>query len=334
MVRFWKIKIQSASIKKMPYQTIKMKLVSIVTPFFNESETIEKYYLTVSNVLNKVEGFNFELIFIDDGSTDNTLAELISISNIDKRVKVIEFSRNFGKESALTAGIEYSQGNAVIPIDADLQDPPELIPEMIELWQAGYDVVLAKRTDRSTDSLAKKYSANIFYFLIQKLSKTNIPNNVGDFRLLNRKAVDAVALLNESNRFMKGLFSWIGFKTATISYKRNSRSKGLTKFSPFGLIGLALEGITSFSAAPLRISTYVGILGAAMSSFYAIFIIIRTLLWGVVTPGYSSIIVAILFSSSIQLISIGVLGEYIGKIYIESKKRPKYLIREIYGNQE
>ncbi|MDH6154052.1 glycosyltransferase involved in cell wall biosynthesis [Polynucleobacter sphagniphilus] len=310
-----------------------MKLVSIVTPFFNESDSIELYYQTLEDVLNKIQGFNFELIFIDDGSVDNTLAKLISISKIDKRVIVIELSRNFGKESALTAGIESSRGDAVIPFDADLQDPPEVIPKMIRLWELGHDIVLARRIDRSTDSLAKKYSAKLFYSLIQKLSRTDIPENVGDFRLLNRKAVDALALLNESNRFMKGIFSWVGFKTATLDYKRNARNRGISKFSAWKLISLALEGITSFSAAPLRFSTYTGILGATISIFYALYIIVRTLIFGIVTPGYSSLIVAILFSSSIQLIGMGVLGEYIGKIYIESKRRPKYIVREIYRNE-
>jgi glycosyltransferase involved in cell wall biosynthesis len=268
---------------------------------------------------------------VDDGSCDDTLAKLIEIDEQDAHFRVIEFSRNFGKESALTAGIDNAKGDAVIPIDADLQDPPELIPLMIQEWQSGAEVVLARRTDRSSDSFLKRKTAETFYRLHNRISRIKIPENVGDFRLMDRVVVDAIKQLPEHQRFMKGLFAWVGFKTVVVDYRRNSRAMGTTKFTGWKLWNFALEGITSFSTAPLKVWSYIGGIGAIITFVYAIFIILRTLIYGVDLPGYASLLVAVVFFGSLQLIGIGVLGEYMGRVYLESKRRPTYIIRRHYG---
>jgi glycosyltransferase involved in cell wall biosynthesis len=311
--------------------TEQRKLVSIVAPFYNESEGIEYFYQAISSVVNQVPDVAFEVVCIDDGSRDDTLAKLIALVDRDPRYRVVELSRNFGKEAALTAGINTAMGDAVIPIDADLQDPPELIPILIKKWMEGIEVVLAHRIDRNADSFFKRKTAEIFYHFHNRLSATKIPENVGDFRLMDRIAVDALKQLPERQRFMKGLFAWVGFRTATVDYTRNARIVGNTKFSGWNLWNFALEGITSFSIVPLRIWTYVGAVGAILTFFYAAFIILRTLINGIDVPGYASLLVAILFFGSIQLISIGILGEYLGRIYMETKQRPTYLIRKHYG---
>lgn len=311
-----------------------LPLVSLVCPFFNEESAIDLFYKTLTAVLNPLASYRFEVICIDDGSTDCTLELLIGIAQNDPRFRVVEFSRNFGKEAALSAGIDLAKGEAVIPIDADLQDPPELIPQMLNAWQGGADVVLAKRTNRDSDSYLKKQTAQLFYRFFNYLSPVRIPENVGDFRLMNRQSMDAVKALPEHQRFMKGLFSWIGFKTVTITYSRPARQMGTTKFSGIRLWNFALDGITSFSTVPLKIWTYIGLLGALLSLGYAVFIIVRTLVYGIDVPGYSSLLVAILFLGSLQLISIGVLGEYLGRVYLETKQRPLYLIRRIYDPSE
>ena len=272
---------------------------------------------------------------MDDGSTDSTLSELIELTKKDTRFHILEFSRNFGKEAALSAGIDFANGDAVIPIDADLQDPPELIIKMVQLWKDGAEVVLAKRVDRSTDSFMKRKTASLFYKLHNKLSTSmRIPENVGDFRLMDRVVVDALKQLPERQRFMKGLFAWVGFKSVTVEYSRSSRSAGETKFSGWRLWNFALEGITSFSLVPLKIWTYFGLFGAFLAFLYASFIIVRTLIFGIVLPGYASLLVVVLFFGSLQLISIGILGEYIGRIYFETKNRPLYIVRKRYGNFE
>jgi len=276
----------------------------------------------------------FEFIFVDDGSRDKTLDKLIFLSQIDSRIIVIELSRNFGKEAALSAGLDYASGDAVIPIDSDLQDPPELIPALIETWLQGYDVVLAKRTDRSSDSLLKRSTAKMFYWVHNLLSGIKIPENVGDFRIMDRIVIDALKEFPERQRFMKGLFAWSGFRTTSIEFTREKRAEGFTKYSIWKLWNLALEGITSFSTAPLKVWTYLGISGSLFAFLYGAFILMRTLLYGRDVPGYTSLIVVILFLGSLQLISIGTLGEYIGRIYIESKQRPKYIIRNTYGEND
>lgn len=314
--------------------TAMRKIVSIVVPFYNEGEGIGTFYNVIATLINKNSNHDFEVVCVDDGSRDNTLQQLIAIAEKDSRFHVVELSRNFGKEAALTAGIDMARGDAVIPFDADLQDPPELIPEMIKEWEKGAEVVLARRVDRSSDTFLKRKTAEIFYQLHNRLSSIKIPQNVGDFRLLDRIAVDALKQFTEQHRFMKGLFAWVGFRTVTLDYVRNQRLAGCTKFSGWKLWNFALEGITSFSAAPLKFWLYIGSAGAFVSSCYAIYIISRTLLMGVDIPGYASLLVAILFFGSLQLISVGMLGEYVGRIYTETKRRPIYLIRKCYGEAE
>lgn len=307
------------------------KTISVIAPIYNESNGIVYFYEALCAIFSQAPELDFEVVCIDDGSTDDSLQKLISIAENDSRFQVIELSRNFGKEAALTAGIDAATGDAVIPIDADLQDPPELILEMIKEWFKGAEVVLARRADRSSDSFLKRKSAEIFYSFHNRLSTIQIPENVGDFRLMDRVVIDALKKIPEQQRFMKGLFAWVGFKTVTLNYVRNFRSAGVTKFSGWKLWNFALEGITSFSAVPLRFWTYVGLAGALSTFIYAIFIISKTLILGVDVPGYASLLVAVLFFGSLQLISVGILGEYIGRIYMETKHRPLYLIRKHYG---
>lgn len=306
-------------------------LISIVAPFYNEAEGINYFRDAILAVVDGIADAAFEIVCVDDGSKDSTLQQLIALSKSDPRFRVLELTRNFGKEAALTAGIDFARGDAVIPIDSDLQDPPELIPVLIDEWRKGAEVVLARRSDRGTDSFLKRKSAEMFYSFHNRLSSVKIPQNVGDFRLMDRVAVDALKSLPERQRFMKGLFAWIGYKTVVVDYVRKPRAAGETKFSGWKLWNFALEGITSFSTAPLRIWTYIGGLGALLTVTYAIAIILRTLIHGVDVPGYASLLVAVLFFGSLQLISVGLLGEYIGRIYLETKQRPTYLIRREYG---
>jgi polyisoprenyl-phosphate glycosyltransferase len=308
----------------------KQRLISIVVPFYNESENVEHFFQAMSFCFEQSPSVDFEVICVDDGSGDDTLAKLVDLVDRDHRFKVVELSRNFGKEAALTAGIDVAAGDAVIPIDADLQDPPELIETMIEKWLAGADVVLARRIDRSSDSFLKRKTAELFYHFHNRISPVKIPENVGDFRLMDRTAVEALKHLPERQRFMKGLFAWVGFKTVAIDYARRLRSAGSTKFSGWKLWNFALEGITSFSTAPLKIWTYIGAGGALLTFLYAGFIILKTIVLGVDIPGYASLMVAVLFCGSLQLIGIGTLGEYIGRVYMEAKQRPSYLVRRLH----
>lgn len=307
------------------------KKISLIAPFYNEGEGVDHFYRAIGSVLAQMPEHDFEVVCIDDGSRDDTLPRLVRLTELDPRFLAIELSRNFGKEAALTAGIDAATGDAVIPLDADLQDPPELIPQMIAAWLDGAEVVLARRVDRSSDSYLKRKTAESFYRFHNRLSSIKIPENVGDFRLMDRIAVDALKQLPEQQRFMKGLFAWVGFKTVTIDYVRPPRVAGTTKFSGWKLWNFALEGITSFSAAPLKLWSYIGAAGALLTFGYALYIISRTLIHGVDVPGYASLLVAVLFFGSLQLISVGVLGEYIGRIYVETKHRPLYLIRKRHG---
>jgi polyisoprenyl-phosphate glycosyltransferase len=308
--------------------------ISIIVPFYNEGEGVAHFYNAICEVINQITDFDFELICIDDGSQDDTLSRLISIVEQDFRFHIIELSRNFGKEAALTAGIDVAAGDAIIPIDSDLQDPPELIPELIAEWLRGAEVVLAKRIDRSSDSFVKRKTAEIFYQLHNRISTIKIPENCGDYRLMDRIVVDAIKRLPEQHRFMKGLFGWVGFKTVSINYVRGPRRAGTTKFSGWKLWNFALEGITAFSTFPLKLWSYLGLLGTVITFVYAIFIIVRTLIHGIDIPGYASLLVVVLFLGSLQLVSIGMLGEYIGRIYMETKNRPLYVIRKYYGDKK
>ncbi len=303
--------------------------ISIVCPFFNEENMVDLFMKEITAVLNELDK-PFEVVCVNDGSTDNTLAKLLQAKEDYPNMKIINFSRNFGKEAALTAGLDYAKGEMIIPIDADLQDPPELIKDFISYWEKGYDVVVAKRVDRSTDSIAKKITAQLFYKFHNKIAQTKIPDNVGDYRLITRKVLNAMQELRENQRFMKGIFAWVGFKTATVEYKRANRKAGKTSFNGWKLWNFALDGITSFSNIPLRIWLYIGIFISFLTFLYGSFIILRTLILGVDVPGYASLLTVILFLGGIQLIGIGALGEYIGRIYMESKRRPLYIVEDEY----
>lgn len=310
--------------------------ISIVCPFYNEGPGVSAFYEAMTREIAPLEQrYAFEFVCVDDGSRDDTLPRLMALAEQDSRLRVVELSRNFGKEAALTAGLNEAVGDAVIPIDADLQDPPSLIGRLIGAWEeSGADVVLAKRSDRNSDTLAKRFSAAAFYDMHNWVSQIKIPANVGDCRLMTRMVVDALKQLPEKQRFMKGLFAWVGFRTVTIEYTREKRFAGTSKFSGWKLWNFALEGITSFSSLPLRIWTYVGLAGALVTLAYGLFIVLRTLIQGVDVPGYASILVSILFFGSLQLMGLGMLGEYVGRIYMESKRRPTYLVRQIYQKPE
>ncbi|AEG32180.1 glycosyltransferase family 2 protein [Thiomicrospira cyclica] len=304
--------------------------LSIVVPCFNEEAVIPVFLTTLIPILQSLE-LTYELVFINDGSRDKTLDVLLEQKQTYPEIRIINFSRNFGKEAALSAGIDFAQGKALIPIDVDLQDPPELIREMVRIWQEkNVDVVLAKRVDRSKDSFFKRWSANVFYRLNNLISDNRIPENVGDFRLVSRRCVEAIKMMGETQRFMKGVFAWVGFKTQVIEYQRDERQAGKTSFNAWKLWNLALEGITSFSTAPLRVWLYLGLVAWLLSITYGFWIILRTLIFGVDIPGYASMFTAILFLGSTQLIVLGVLGEYIGRIYLESKGRPLYIVEKEY----
>lgn len=308
-----------------------MPLISIVCPFYNEGPGVSAFYDAMTAEFAQLPRYEFEVVCVDDGSKDDTLVRLITLADNDARFRVVELSRNFGKEAALTAGLDATHGDAVIPIDADLQDPPALIGRLIAAWEeSGADVVLAKRSDRASDSVAKRFSAAAFYDMHNWVSQIKIPANVGDCRLMTRMVVDALKQLPEKQRFMKGLFAWVGFKTVTIEYTREKRFAGSSKFSGWKLWNFALEGITSFSSLPLRIWTYVGMVGALVTLGYGLFIVLRTIIQGVDVPGYASLLVSILFFGSLQLMGLGMLGEYVGRIYMESKRRPTYLVRKVY----
>ncbi|HWW05536.1 glycosyltransferase family 2 protein [Collimonas sp.] len=309
-------------------------LLSLVVPFYNESSAVAHFFQRITPVLAALDTLSYEIVCINDGSADDTLAQLIAIAERDNRVRVIDLSRNFGKEAALTAGLNEALGDAVIPIDADLQDPPELIPRLIEQWRNGYEVVLARRVNRDSDSFLKRKTAQLFYRLYNAVSDIKLPDNVGDFRLIDRQVLEALKQLPENRRFMKGLFAWVGFKTATVEYVREARSAGESKFSGWRLWNFALEGITSFSTVPLRWWTYCGSAISLFAFIYGLVTIIKTLIRGIDMPGYASILTVVLFLGGIQLIGIGVLGEYLGRTYLESKGRPVYLIRRRYQKTE
>lgn len=306
------------------------QLLSLVVPFYNEGDAIPAFFARVVPILESVPAASFEIVCVNDGSSDDTLARLLEVSRYDGRVRVIELTRNFGKEAALTAGIDEAIGDAVIPIDADLQDPPELIPTLVGKWREGAEVVLAQRASRASDTLLKRVTATAYYRVHNFLSDLKIPENVGDFRLMDRAVVNALKQLPERHRFMKGLFAWVGFSTAIVQYERAPRSAGESKFSAWRLWNLALEGITSFSTLPLRSWTYLGSFIAGLAFCYGTYIVARTLILGVDVPGYASVLSLLLFFGGVQLIGLGVVGEYIGRIYDESKGRPIYLVKRRY----
>ena len=301
-------------------------LLSVIVPVFNESAVLADFHRQMSAVMLET-GSDYELIYIDDGSSDNTVDRIAEIRKTDSHVALIELSRNFGKEIALSAGLDHARGDAVIIIDADLQDPPGLVHTFLEEWRNGYDVVYGRRTDRRGDSRAKIFTAKWFYRILNYLSDVEIPEDVGDFRLLSRRAVDALTSLPERHRYMKGLYAWIGYPQKSIPYVREPREAGDSKWSYWRLWNFALEGITSFSDVPLKVATYVGVLTSGVAFIYGLFLLVRTLVWGNPVPGYPSLIIVMLFLGGVQLICLGIIGEYLARTFQESKGRALYFVK-------
>jgi glycosyltransferase involved in cell wall biosynthesis len=311
-------------------------ILSLIAPVKDEEEAIAPFIARVGPILDGLfpdpdAGPAWEILFIDDGSEDATLAAIMKAHQADPRIRALSLSRNFGKEAALTAGLDHAAGQAVIPIDVDLQDPPEVIGQMLAKWRDGYEVVYGVRTNREADSLPKRLTADLYYRAHNYLSSDKIPEHAGDFRLLDRSVVEIIKAMPERNRFMKGLFAWSGFRQAAVEYTRAEREVGKTKFRYWKLWTLALDGITSASTMPLRIWSYIGVVIALFTLLFAVWVVIKTMLFGSDVAGYPSLMVAILFFGSVQLISLGVLGEYVGRILIETKRRPLYVIRRKVG---
>ena len=304
--------------------------ISLIVPVFNEEGSIAAFLQRTTPVLDNI-GLAWEILFVNDGSSDGTLDLIHAAHARDARVRAIDFSRNFGKEIALCAGLDHALGRAVVPIDVDLQDPPELITEMVARWRQGFDVVLAQRTDRSSDAWTKRMTAAIFYKILGRLSDVPIPPNVGDFRLLDARVVESLRGYRERARFMKGIMASVGYRTCTIPYARDNRAIGKSRFRPFQLIRLAIEGIVSFSDAPLKVWTYIGGLASLGAGLYALFIMLRTVVFGIDVPGYASLIIFTLLFNGLTLMGLGIQGEYIARIFSEVKARPLYLVRGMIG---
>jgi polyisoprenyl-phosphate glycosyltransferase len=300
--------------------------LSVVVPVYNEREVLPELHRRLAAVLDAL-GRDTEVVYVNDGSTDDSLAVLAALHDADPRVAIVDLSRNFGKEIAMSAGLDHAGGDAVVVIDADLQDPPEHIPDMVREWEAGYDVVLMRRRSRAQESWLKKATARGFYRAIGKLGTIEIPENVGDFRLLSRRAVAALRRFPERSRFMKGLFAWIGFPTRELEYDRDGRFAGTTKWNYWRLWNFALEGITSFSAVPLKVASYIGLATALAAFVYGAYVIVKTLLIGDRVPGYPTLVTLILFLGGLQLMALGVIGEYLARMFVEVKQRPLYLVQ-------
>lgn len=305
------------------------KLITIIIPAYNEEKVLPQLFARLDKLATNNTDYDFEFLFINDGSNDKTMGMVHTKSEADRRISYINLSRNFGKERAMLAGFDYAKGDALVIIDADLQDPPELIPKMIKYWENGYDDVYAKRASREGETWFKKYTSSKFYSILEKMSQVEIQRDTGDFRLLDRRAVEALKTLRESNRYTKGMFSWVGFKKKEIIYNRDPRAAGETKWNYAKLTDLAIEGITSFTTAPLRISTYLGFFVSILAFGWSAYLIIRKIFFSVDVGGYTSIMAGILLLGGIQLISIGIIGEYIGRIFIETKNRPVYLAQDV-----
>ena len=304
--------------------------LSLVVPIHNERAGLDDFFARVLPVLDKV-GRSFEIICVDDGSTDGSLERLLAIREQIPNLKVLSLSRNFGKDVALSAGFEHLNGAAAVPIDADLQDPPELIAQMVEKWREGFDVVYATRARRRGESFLRRFSARYFYRIFDRITDTPIPPDTGDFRLLDRRVVEILVRLPERTRFMKGLFAWVGFRQTALIFDRPERRSGRTKWTYWRLWNFALDAITSFSSVPLKVWSYVGVVVSIFAFLYALFLAILTIVHGVVVPGYASIMVAVLFLGGVQLITLGIIGEYLARMYNEVKGRPLYIVRERWG---
>lgn len=310
-----------------------MKLISILIPAYNEEQVIDKLFTRLANLANETKDYSFEFLFVNDGSKDQTLNIIKDYAEKDDRVSYINLSRNFGKEIGMIAGLDHVQGDATVIIDADLQDPPELIPKMIALWEEGYDDVYAKRKSREGESWFKKFTSKMYYKTLQRVTNVPIQEDTGDFRLLDRRVVEAICQFRDTQRNAKAIFSWVGFHKKEILYDRDERLAGETKWSYPKLVNLALDGITSFTTAPLRISTYIGAIISFLTFIYLIYLVIRTLFFGTDLAGYPSMMAVILFLGGVQLLSLGIIGEYIGRIFNETKQRPLYLIEEYHNGK-
>ena len=302
--------------------------VSIIVSMYNEEESLDLFFEKINEVVEENSKYSFEIVCIDDGSIDRTYEKLCKIAKKNKKVKVLKFSRNFGKEYGMMAGLKYCNGKCAIPIDVDLQDPPHLISEFIEKWKEGYDMVYGIRIDRKSDTLLKRLTAKMFYKIYNLLTKSPIPYNAGDYRLVDRKVINAILSLNEKNIFMKGIFGWTGFKSVGIKYIREKRSAGVSKWNYWKLWNFALDGITASTTFPLRVWTYFGGLLSLSGMFYAFYIILRTIIKGIDVPGYASLLVFILLLGGIQMVILGIIGEYIGRIFMEVKNRPIYIVED------
>ena len=307
--------------------------ISILVPCYNEQDSLPLFYDELNRIMTdaRLSGYEWEMLFVNDGSKDNTLAVLKLLREKDERVSYIDLSRNFGKEKAMLAGFDYVTGDFMIIMDADLQDPPSLIPEMVEWWEQGFDDVYAKRKTRGEESFIRKSFSLLFYRILQKMTKIEVLQNVGDFRLLDRSCINALKSLRESERYTKGMFCWIGFRKKELLFDRGDRVAGKSAWNFWSLLSLAIEGITSFTTSPLRISSIIGFIVSIAAFLYMIFIVVKTILYGDSVQGFPTLICVILFLGGIQLISIGILGEYIARIFNESKRRPTYIIREHNG---
>lgn len=308
-----------------------MKTITVLIPAYNEAPVLPKLFDRLETLGKSVKKYKLEFLFVNDGSRDDTLAIIKQYADKDDRVSYINLSRNFGKEIAMIAGIDHVKSDALVIIDADLQDPPELIPDMIKLWEEGYDDIFARRSSRLGESWFKKFTSRSFYKVLQRSTTIPIQRDTGDFRLLDRRCIDALKRIRESERYTKGFFSWIGFKKKEIKYVRDPRAAGETKWNYFKLFNLAIDGIVSFTTAPLRISTFLGIAISFFAFVYILIVIARTFWYGIDLAGYPSMMAVILFLGGVQLLSLGIIGEYIGRIFNETKQRPLYLVEEYHA---
>jgi len=304
-----------------------MARLCIVVPAYNESESLQAFHSRLAAVLETLD-LDSEVLYVDDGSSDDTYAVMRTLGESDPRVATLKLSRNFGKELALTAGLDAADADAVVIIDADLQDPPELIPLLVQHWREGYDVVYGTRSTRAGETTLKKFTSAAFYRVMERLSATPLPRDTGDFRLMSRRALDALRQMRERQRFMKGLFTWVGFRQKPVVYERDARYAGSSKFNYWRLWNFALEGITSFSGAPLKVATYIGLAAAVLSFVFGLWVLGKALLFGDPVRGYPSLMLAVLFLGGVQLMALGMIGEYLGRLYLEAKQRPLYLIEE------
>ena len=305
-------------------------LVSVVVPVYDEEDLVQVFVRRMGEV-SAAAGFRCEMVFVNDGSADRTLDRLLDLAASDTRIRIVNLSRNFGKEAAVSAGLERARGDVVVPIDVDLQDPPELIPSFLGRWREGYDVAYGVRASRASDSLAKRVTAGWFYQVFNRFSKVQLPEDAGDFRLMDRRVVRVLAQLPEKNRFMKGLFAWAGFQSVGVPYARRERAAASSRFTYWKLWNFALDGLFAFSTIPLRVWSYVGAALALVAMFYMLFIVLRVLAYGIDTPGYASLLSVVLFLGGVQLVTLGILGEYLGRLFLEVKNRPIYVIEGEYS---